>query len=94
MDEEKKLIQFRPRDETRPPVIRKPRNYEGCRHKYAEVDEDLWKLFCQDCQEELDPVRFLLTVVAVYEERDWKFKLIQEFEAKERAKAERRRARQ
>lgn len=89
---EKNLIQFKPRDEVRPPVIRKPHNYEGCRHKYAEVDEGLWRLECQDCHEVLDPINFLLTVVAIYEERDYKFKMIEEFQAKEQAKREKRRA--
>lgn len=87
------LIQFKPRDEVRPPVARKPHVYGGCQHKYAEVDEQLWRLECQDCHEVLDPINFLLTVVALYEERDYKFKKIEEFEAQQRAKRERDRER-
>jgi hypothetical protein len=95
MDEkpQQNLVQFKVHDGTRPPVIRKPYNHDGCKHRYAEVDEELWRLFCQDCQEGLDPIKFLLTVVATYEERDYKFKKIEEFEAEQRAKRERERER-
>lgn len=98
-DEEPKnsnLVRFKPRspeDEAKPPVVRKPRDYEGCQHKYGVVDEVLWRLECDDCGEALDPIWFILTVVSEYEMRDYKFKKIEEFQAEERAKAQRRRER-
>jgi hypothetical protein len=97
-DEEKNtnIVRFKPRspeDEAKPPVVRKPRDREGCQHKYGVVDEVLWRLECDDCGEVLDPIWFLLTVVSEYEMRDWKFKAIEEFQQKERERAEKRRQR-
>jgi len=98
MDEQEKppdnLLRFTIRqpgenDEARPPVIRKRRDDAGCKHFYAEVDEDLWRLHCQDCNEQLDPISFLLGVVAEYEHRDYKYKKIEEFESEQRTKRER-----
>lgn len=87
------VITFKKRDDADPLVKRKPINYGGCRHKYTIIDEALRTVECEDCQVLLDPIEVLLDLCTAYTERDYKFQLISEYEAKERAKAEKRRAR-
>lgn len=97
MSEEKKkdgsVLQFVIPDEARPPIARKKQNYTGCKHQHAEVDEVARKVTCQDCGIEIDPVQFLLYVIAHFEEKDYKYQKILEFERKEQKKEARRSAR-
>ncbi|HYE72632.1 MAG TPA: hypothetical protein VEF04_04840 [Blastocatellia bacterium] len=88
------VIRFKLRDEADPLVQRKPRDYQGCRHKYTEVDGIRRMVYCQDCQVSLDPIQVLLDLCDTYTERDYKYQKITESEEREAAKYTQRQQRQ
>ena len=38
-----------------------------CRHRRATIDDDAHKLFCRDCDREIDPIRFLTDLMGRWE---------------------------
>lgn len=83
------VITFKPRsvDDAEALVVKKPTDYNGCRHKCTEVDETLRIVRCVDCEVQLDPIQVLLDLSKTYVEENWKYTLIQEFEEKQRQKS-------
>ena len=84
------IIKFEPRDEAKPLVTRKPKDYQGCQHNYFVVDAELRTVECAKCETILDPIQVLIFLCKEYEMRDYKYQKIQEFEAKEKAKRDKR----
>lgn len=74
------LVKFKPRDNG--DVVKvKPRS--KCQHHSFEVDMESRTVQCDQCGDLLDPIFVLLRLTEVYSDRDYKYHMIQQFEAKE-----------
>lgn len=91
-DDEKPLLKFVAAP-ANCPIRRKPYNYRGCKHMRAEVDEVARIVTCQLCGAVIDPIQFLLFVIAYFEQEEYKYQKILEFEAKEKIAREKQSAR-
>lgn len=64
------VIKFEPRDEAKPLVTRKRKDYLGCRHKYFAIDAELRTVECAKCEQILDPIQVLIILCKEQEKRD------------------------
>ena len=48
-------------------TLHRRRQSRDCRHRRATIHDDAHKLFCRDCDRELDPIRFLGELMGYWE---------------------------
>lgn len=79
------------KDEGRRVRIRRP-PYDECEHRSVELDEKHRLLTCKKCDRVVDPFHFLKLMAYETHSLDWRVQTIHDFEAKERKKAEDKKA--
>jgi len=52
-------VDFKQEKRERPSLYFKPPDPKGCQHQTMYIDQDLWRVVCEDCGEVLDPIRVL-----------------------------------
>lgn len=91
MDDESRLIQFRPRpelaDEITSPFVLRKRHWEDCKHWPVELDLELRAVFCTACGERLDPIQVLLEYNTYWERFAREFAQLKQWKQEERERA-------
>lgn len=76
----------------RPPVSVRRRPAETCPHRGVEVDEDLRRVYCVTCGEQLDPVQVLIEQAHGYRSVNWRVAELERLEKRDEERRTRRRS--